>query len=149
MCIRDSLIVERTCGLLSVARDKRNGVPLVQQHRGRFRLRAPYAEFLGDSCQNIQLLSDVYKRQFRIRAKYEYDKKRNSIDILEIPYTTSIENIMDKIAELIKDVYKRQALMNRTSPRLALPLPSAPTSWQKSEGTAPLLCRPGCAKCTI
>lgn len=50
----------------------------------------------------MERIYETGRGTFRIRAKYEYDKKRNSIDILEIPYTTSIENIMDKIAELIK-----------------------------------------------
>ncbi len=38
----------------------------------------------------------------RLRAKYVYDKANNSIDILEIPYSASIESIMDKISDLIK-----------------------------------------------
>ncbi len=38
----------------------------------------------------------------KIRAKYRYDKDANCIDILEIPYSTSIEIIMKKIAEMIK-----------------------------------------------
>ncbi len=38
----------------------------------------------------------------RLRAKYIYDKKNNLIEITEIPYTTSTEAIIDKLAELIK-----------------------------------------------
>ncbi len=38
----------------------------------------------------------------KIRAKYRYDKAANCIDILEIPYSTSIEIIMKKIAEMMK-----------------------------------------------
>ncbi len=38
----------------------------------------------------------------KIRAKYRYDKDANCIDILEIPYSTSIEIIMKKIAEMMK-----------------------------------------------
>ena len=38
----------------------------------------------------------------KLRAKYAYDKENNSIDILEIPYSASIESIMDKITDLIK-----------------------------------------------
>ncbi|MBQ3063270.1 MAG: topoisomerase IV [Clostridia bacterium] len=40
---------------------------------------------------------------FRIRARYTYDKAANCIDVLQIPYTTTIEAIMDSIAALIKD----------------------------------------------
>ncbi len=38
----------------------------------------------------------------KLRAKYSYDKANNCIDILEIPYSTTIESIMDKITELVK-----------------------------------------------
>ncbi len=38
----------------------------------------------------------------RLRARYQYDKEQNCIDILQIPYSTTIEQIMDKIAELVK-----------------------------------------------
>ena len=39
---------------------------------------------------------------FKIRSKYHFDKKNNLIEVTEIPYTTSIELIMDKIIELVK-----------------------------------------------
>ena len=39
---------------------------------------------------------------FKIRAKYEYNKKNNCIDVLEIPYTSSIESIMKKAKDMIK-----------------------------------------------
>ena len=39
---------------------------------------------------------------FKMRAKYVYDKKENCIDILEIPYSSSIEAIMKKATEMIK-----------------------------------------------
>ncbi len=38
----------------------------------------------------------------KVRAKYTYDKKQNIIEILEIPYSTTVEAIIDKLAELIK-----------------------------------------------
>ena len=40
---------------------------------------------------------------FRIRSRYRYDKAANCIDILEIPYSTSIEAILDSISALVKD----------------------------------------------
>ncbi|MBQ9080258.1 MAG: topoisomerase IV [Clostridia bacterium] len=39
----------------------------------------------------------------RIRSRYNYDKDANCIDILQIPYSTSIEQIMDRITDLIKE----------------------------------------------
>ena len=38
----------------------------------------------------------------KMRAKYEYVKKDNSIDVLEIPYSSSIEAIINKATDLIK-----------------------------------------------
>ncbi len=40
--------------------------------------------------------------KFRLRARYAYDKDANCIDVLQIPYTTSIEAIMAKMTELVK-----------------------------------------------
>lgn len=40
---------------------------------------------------------------FRLRAKYNYDKKNNCIEIYEIPYTTATEVIIDRVVELIKN----------------------------------------------
>ena len=39
---------------------------------------------------------------FRLRAKWRYVKDGNLIEITQIPYTTTTEVIMDKVAELIK-----------------------------------------------
>ena len=39
----------------------------------------------------------------KIRSRYNYDKAQNCIDIIQIPYSTSIEAIMNKISELVKD----------------------------------------------
>ena len=38
----------------------------------------------------------------RLRARYQYDKEANCIDILQIPYSTNIELIINKIAALVK-----------------------------------------------
>ncbi|MBC8545846.1 topoisomerase IV [Clostridiaceae bacterium NSJ-31] len=38
----------------------------------------------------------------KVRARYTYDKQNNCIDITEIPPSTTIEAIMDKIVELVK-----------------------------------------------
>ena len=39
---------------------------------------------------------------FKLRAKWQYIKEGNLIEITEIPYTTATEVIMDKVADLIK-----------------------------------------------
>ncbi len=38
----------------------------------------------------------------KLRARYSYDKSQNCIDVTQIPYSTSIEQIMNTISELIK-----------------------------------------------
>ena len=39
---------------------------------------------------------------FKVRAKWQYLKKENIIEITEIPYTTTVEAIIDKVTDLIK-----------------------------------------------
>ena len=39
---------------------------------------------------------------FRVRAKWRYVQKENIIEIYELPYTTTAEAVIDKVAELIK-----------------------------------------------
>ena len=51
-------------------------------------------------------LLEIYKTgrgSIRLRSKYRYDKKENRIEILEIPYSTSIELIIKKITDLVKE----------------------------------------------
>ncbi len=38
-----------------------------------------------------------------LRSRYSYDKKYNCIDITQIPYSTSIELIMNRITDLVKE----------------------------------------------
>ncbi|MBR4971674.1 MAG: topoisomerase IV, partial [Oscillospiraceae bacterium] len=48
---------------------------------------------------------DIYatgRGSFKLRAKWRYVKEGNLIEIYEIPYSTTSEAIMDKVAELIK-----------------------------------------------
>ena len=39
---------------------------------------------------------------FRVRSVYTYDKDNHCIDVTEIPYTTTLEAIIDKVTELVK-----------------------------------------------
>ena len=50
-------------------------------------------------------LEQIYRTgrgSVKIRAKYRYDSSANCIDILQIPPTTTVEAIMDKIVDLVK-----------------------------------------------
>ena len=59
----------------------------------------------GELLYNPEEAREIYKTgrgSFRIRARYNYDKKNNCIDVYEIPYTASIEVISEKIVDLVK-----------------------------------------------
>ena len=59
-------------------------------------------EIIYDEAQMRQIY-ETGSGSVRIRSVYEYDKKENCIDIRQIPYSTSIELIVKKIVEMIKD----------------------------------------------
>ena len=68
-------------------------------------LKAPDFPTGGELLYDAAALSEVYKTgrgSFRVRAKWRYVKPENIIEIYEIPYTTTAEAIIDKVAELIK-----------------------------------------------
>lgn len=50
----------------------------------------------------MRRIYDTGRGSFKVRAKWQYVKKENLIEITEIPYTTTIEAIIDKIADLVK-----------------------------------------------
>lgn len=50
-------------------------------------------------------LKKVYETgrgSIKVRSKYNYDKSANCLEITQIPYTTTVEAIIDKIVELVK-----------------------------------------------
>ncbi len=68
-------------------------------------LKAP--DFIGGGqiLYDEDKMNEIFRTgrgSFKIRAKYNYDKKNNCIDIYEIPATTTTEAIIDKIVELAK-----------------------------------------------
>ncbi len=58
-------------------------------------------ELLFDEAQT-RAVYETGRGSFKLRAKWRYLKEGNLIEIYEIPYTTSTEVIMDKVADLIK-----------------------------------------------
>ena len=59
----------------------------------------------GELICDPDALREVYdtgRGSVRVRAKYRYVKEENLIEIYEIPYSTTVEAILDKVAELIK-----------------------------------------------
>ena len=68
-------------------------------------LLAPDFPTGGQVILDEAVLRDIYETgrgSVRLRAKYRYVKAENLIEIYEIPYTTTTEAILDKVAELIK-----------------------------------------------
>ena len=59
------------------------------------------AQLLFDENTTREIYS-TGRGSFKLRAKWRYLKDGNRIEIYEIPYSTTIEAIMDKVAELIK-----------------------------------------------
>ncbi len=52
--------------------------------------------------EQMKAIYDTGKGTFSVRAKYRVDKAKNLIEITEIPYSTSVEAIIDNIADLVK-----------------------------------------------
>ena len=68
-------------------------------------IKAPDFSGGGQIIYDAEQFKSIYSTgqgSFRIRSRYTFDKTNNCIDILQIPYSTTIEQIMDKIAELVK-----------------------------------------------
>ena len=59
------------------------------------------AELLFDENATREIYESG-RGSFKLRAKWRYVKEGNLIEIYEIPYSTTTEVIMDKVAELIK-----------------------------------------------
>lgn len=52
--------------------------------------------------KDIDEIIETGKGSIKVRGKYRFDKKNNCIEIYEIPYTTTVEAIIDSIADLVK-----------------------------------------------
>ncbi len=68
-------------------------------------LPAPDFPTGGEIIYDRAEMEEIYRTgrgSFRVRAKWRHLEKENIIEIYEIPYTTTSEAIIDKVAELIK-----------------------------------------------
>ena len=68
-------------------------------------LKAPDLPTGGELLYDAAELGEIYRTgrgSFRVRAKWRYNKAENLIEVYKIPYSTTSEAIMDKVAELIK-----------------------------------------------
>ncbi|MBR5572725.1 MAG: topoisomerase IV [Oscillospiraceae bacterium] len=68
-------------------------------------LLAPDFSTGGQLLRDDAALRDIYatgRGGLKLRSRYRYVKEENLIEVYEIPYSTSIEVILDKVAELVK-----------------------------------------------
>ena len=68
-------------------------------------IKAPDFSCGGYLIYEKNKLQEIYETgngSVKLRAKYVYDKEENCIDIIEIPYSTSIEIILKNISDLVK-----------------------------------------------
>ena len=68
-------------------------------------LLAPDFPTGGQLLYDGNIIRELYESgrgSVRVRAKYRYLKAENLIEVYEIPYSTTTEAILDKVAELIK-----------------------------------------------
>ena len=59
----------------------------------------------GEILYDRAVMESIYQTgrgSFSVRAKWRFLKKENMIEITEIPYTTTLEAVLDKVADLIK-----------------------------------------------
>ena len=68
-------------------------------------LPAPDFPTGGEILYNADEMREIYRTgrgSFKVRCRWRYLQKENMIEIYEIPYSTTAEQIMDKVAELMK-----------------------------------------------
>lgn len=68
-------------------------------------LEAPDFSTGGQIIVSHKVMADILetgKGTFKMRARYTFDKKNRCIEVTEIPYTTTIEAIIDKIVDIVK-----------------------------------------------
>ena len=68
-------------------------------------LLAPDFSTGGEVIYDPAAIREVYetgKGSIKLRAKWRYLKNENLIEVYEIPYTTTVEAIIDKLAEMVK-----------------------------------------------
>ena len=82
-------------------------IALMKDEQADLSTLMPAPDFVGGGAilYNAAEMQNVYENgrgSIRVRAKWNYDKENNCIDVTQIPPTTTVEAIMDKITELVK-----------------------------------------------
>ena len=69
----------------------------------------PGGGYMIHDADKLRQIFDTGRGAVKIRAKYSYDKEANCIEVTEIPPTTTVEAIIEKIIELAKGGMKEVA----------------------------------------
>ena len=82
-------------------------VALMKDAKADLREIIPAPDFVGGGtilydADEMNSVLETGRGSVRVRAKWSYDKENNCIDVTRIPPTTTVEAIMDKITELVK-----------------------------------------------
>lgn len=62
----------------------------------------PTGAFMLYDEEEMRRIYDTGRGSIKLRSKWNYDKSANCIEVTQIPYSTTIEAIMEKIVELVK-----------------------------------------------
>lgn len=68
-------------------------------------LKAPDFSTGAQLIYNPETMRKIFETgqgSFKLRSKYRFNKAENCIEVYEIPYTTTTEQILEKVADLIK-----------------------------------------------
>ena len=82
-------------------------IALMKDEQHDLFLTLPAPDFVGGGIllydrDELQKIYDTGRGSVRVRARWQYQQTENMIEVTQIPPTTTIEAIMDKIAELVK-----------------------------------------------
>lgn len=69
-------------------------------------LKAPDFSTGGELIYDRDAMEEIYRTgrgSFKVRARWRFAKKDSCIEVYEIPYTTTVEAILDKIVDLVKN----------------------------------------------
>ena len=62
----------------------------------------PTGAYLLYDEEEMRRIYDTGRGSVKLRSKWNYDKSANCIEVTQIPYSTTVEAIMEKIVELVK-----------------------------------------------
>ncbi len=82
-------------------------IALMKDEKADLSALLPAPDFVGGGyiLYDAAEMENIYENgrgSVRVRARYQYQKEGNMVEITQIPPTTTVEAVMDKIADLVK-----------------------------------------------